>query len=142
MQVVFASLCREPCARLHEEAGLAGRGAHRLDRDAHAMARPSPIQAEPNSAKRGRARAKTIQENGLVFLGFPSPFRAFSMTCADPLARKYLRLLSPFGSTELQGHMRRRALAMRRSSLAPGRPMRLRSFIATPVWDLRDHANG
>jgi len=30
MQVAFASLCREACARLHEEAGLAGDGAHRL----------------------------------------------------------------------------------------------------------------
>ena len=27
----------------------------------------SPIQAEPNSAKRGQARAKSIQENGSVF---------------------------------------------------------------------------
>ena len=31
MQVAFASLCREPCARLHEEAGLAGRGALQLE---------------------------------------------------------------------------------------------------------------
>jgi hypothetical protein len=43
--------------------------------------------------------------------------------------------LSPFRSTELQWHMCRRALAMRRSSLAPGRPMWLRSFTTSHCSD-------
>jgi hypothetical protein len=43
--------------------------------------------------------------------------------------------LSPFRSTELQWHIAPRALAMRRSSLAPGRPMRLRSFIVSQYND-------
>jgi hypothetical protein len=102
MQVVFASLCREPCARLHEEAGLAG-GAHRFgDRDANQqlivgllgrkgrlssrrllawtlsilrMLKLGQARSKPNPklAKSGQARAKTIQESGSVFLGFPCP---------------------------------------------------------------------
>jgi hypothetical protein len=97
MQVVFASLCREPCARLHEEAGLAGRGAHRFgDRDGHLQLIVGPLRRKgrlssrrllaltlsilcmlklgqarskpnPNLAKSGQAHAKTIQENGSVF---------------------------------------------------------------------------
>jgi len=45
------------------------------------------------------------------------------MTCAYPLAQKYLRLLSPRShrseALNCNGILRRRALAMRSSSLAP-----------------------
>jgi hypothetical protein len=50
----------------------------------------------------------------------------------------FLAPFCSFRNTEQQWHMRRRGLAMRRSSLAPGGPLRLRSFITAHYSDAFD----
>src|SRR5271163_4210627 len=91
----------------------------------HVEIGPSGIQAESKFSQIGPSPRK---DNPRKRLGFPwislselSLFKA----CADPLARKYLGLPSP--RPEAQSCNGICARAVPRSSLAPGRPMWLRS---------------
>jgi hypothetical protein len=107
----------------------APRNAMLIPRIATAKARSKSNQIQPNRAKPAHRRSK---KTARFSLDFPCPFRAISMTCADSRALKIF-----FGSSLLVKKHRAatayaptRARAAGRSSLAPGRPMWLRSLRA------------
>src|SRR5271156_1050214 len=95
---------------------------------------PSPIQAESKFSQIGPSPRK---DNPRRWFGFPwislSELSPFKDLRGPPGPEISSTPLSPFRSTELRRHMR--ALAMRRSSLAPGCPMWLRSFITSHYSD-------
>src|SRR5271163_3489807 len=102
----------------------------------HVEIGPSPIQAESKFSQIGPSPRK---DNPRKRLGFPwislSVSSLFKDLRGPPGPEISSAPLSPFRSTELQRHMRWRALAMRRSSLAPGRPTWLRSIITSHYSD-------
>src|SRR5271155_1983094 len=102
----------------------------------HVEIGPSPIQAESKFGQIGPSPGK---DNPRKRLGFPwislSELSLFKDLRGPPGPEIFSAPLSSFSSTELQWHMRQRALAMRRSSSAPGRPMWLRSFITSHYSD-------
>jgi hypothetical protein len=105
-------------------------------RIAHVEVASSPIQAE---SKFSQAEPSPREDNPRKRLGFPwislPEFSLFMDLPRPPGPKLSSAPLSSLKSTELQWHTRRRALVMRRSSLAPGRPMWLRSFIASDYSD-------
>ena len=103
---------------------------------AHVEIGPSPIQAESKFSQIGPSPRK---DNPRKRLGFPwislSGLSLFKDLRGPPGPEISLAPLSASASTELQWRIAPRALAMRRSSLAPGRPIWLRSFIASHYSD-------
>jgi hypothetical protein len=93
----------------------------------HVEIGPSPIQAESKFSQIGSRPGKEFSRKRLGF-----PWISLSVLSLF----KDLRGPPPLRSTEQQWHMRRRALAMRRSSLALGRPMRIRSYITCHYSDV------
>jgi hypothetical protein len=97
---------------------------HGLFHIVHVEIAPSPIQAESKFSQAGPSPRKDHPRKRLGFPWIPlSELSLFKDLRGPPGPENIFGSSLPFRSTELERHMRRRALAMRRSSLAPRRPM-------------------